>query len=76
MAVISGIDPEVPKKMLKIVSHVDKDKRFDKFKFFFMSIGAKIYAVQPEDLDLTREVVALIRKNGWDKEYETFLKKK
>ena len=76
---IFGFNRKVPQeailKITKSITSVHSDKNFSEFQFMFMAIKGKFAKFNPENLKRTREIAALKKKLGWDKEMAEFFKK-
>ncbi len=71
----NNLPSDVVAKLTKRTVNAYKDKAFNKFRFMFMAIKGHFELFDEKDLERTREIVDLIKKNGWDKESDEFHKK-
>ena len=70
------VPKEIRDELTKLMVRAHKDDAFAAFKFVFMALKGGFAPLAEKDLDRSREIVNLMKRNGWDKEGEEHTKKR
>lgn len=71
----ADMDPTVIEKAKAAIYNWKTDKRFEKFKMFFMMIEGGVAPASEKDLKHTLDIEELVKKGNWENERKVILKK-
>lgn len=68
------MDPEIVNKAKAAIYNWEKDKRFEKFRMFFMMIDGGVAEVTEKDLKHTLDIEELVQKGKWEDDRKEILR--